>query len=571
MITFHYVRYKNFLSSGNNRIEIQLDDAKTTLVVGHNGSGKTTMIDAISYALFGRGYRSVNKPQLINSVNQKDCVVELEFSTNGQYYKIVRGMRPAVFEIYKNGHLLNQDAKARDYQALLEQNILGLNHRTFHQVVILGSSSYIPFMKLPAGARRQVIEDILDINVFSKMTVACKGRHGNVKRELREVDDEVTLTKEKIELKKDYIRQLQKMNDGARDRIGTKIGELHEELKVIRSDIAELESDEFDPSTVKEYKATLRSELDEMTGYKREFTSKVRTKIKDNKFYAENNVCPTCSQGIDEQFKEFATRKNDEKILELKTALDQISEKEDELGSKLSEADKRIAEYADMQAKIRGKKTIGANIVKQVKELKAELTETSASSDEVTRANSELSELIETRDELSNRKAELYNELQYYNAVNEMLKDGGIKTKVIKKYLPHMNAFINDYLNAFDFFVLFHIDETFSEVIKSRYRDSFSYDSFSEGEKQKIDLSILFAWRQIAKMKNSVATNLLIMDETFDASLDAEGTEVLTNIIRTFDDGTNAIIISHKSEVMDGKFERKLTFRKNGNFSELME
>lgn len=570
MIRFKSVRWKNFLSTGNNETVIQLDRSPSTLVVGQNGAGKSTMLDALSFGLFGKPHRSINKNQLVNSVNKKGAIVEVEFSVGSHDFKIRRGISPGKFEIWQNGNMINQASNARDYQRYLEQNILKLNHKSFHQIVVLGSSSFIPFMQLNAGHRREVIEDLLDINIFSKMNNILKDKLGKLKEEIKDANYNLEIIKEKIGLQRKYIRDITEINEGQIESKEAEIAEYEEDIKNLQS--TSKEATDFVTANLKQSEDELKKLNDKkqaLLNYKHQFEQQVKTTVKDAKFYEDNTECPTCSQDIGEELR---TSKIDEakgKAIKLKEALDDVSSESATLGSDLERAHELAKEIRERQQDIHANNISIDRLQKQITNIRKDINKLTGSEGDLGQANSKLQELFTERDSLGENKLRLMEDKSYSDAAAEMLKDTGIKTKVIKQYLPVMNKLVNQYLQVLDFFVSFNLDENFNEVIKSRHRDAFNYASFSEGEKQRIDLSLLFTWRQIAKMKNSTSTNLLILDETFDSSLDHDGIDNLMKILGTLEDDSNVFVISHKGDLLDGKFRSKIEFIKERNFSKV--
>ncbi len=568
MILFQKIRYKNFLSTGNNFTEIDLRKSKSTLVVGQNGAGKSTMLDALSFALFGKPHRSITKPQLINSINGKACVVEVEFQIGKAYFKIVRGIKPGIFEIWKNGDMINQSSHAKEYQKILEQNILKINHKSFHQVVVLGSSNFIPFMQLNPHNRRLVIEELLDIGVFSKMNQILKEETNVIKDSLKDLSYNIDLTKNKVDTQKKYIADVSTLTEENRRNYEHRIRESQNSIDELQAKNSEL-SLGLDESirSAEEGLATLHDKRQAlMLGGQDRQTNLANVK-KRIKFFSENESCSVCDQAISDSHKHDILRQAEEEA-------NQIQSECRKIGSEGTKVEEEISKTGDVLRTLRSKVSeLSENNVqitgfqKQIKEYQLHLEKDVGA--DLEKANKDLTEIRETLSNLQDDKIKMNDEYTYKVVLGEMLKDTGIKTKIIKQYLPVMNQLINQYLQVLDFYVHFNLNEEFNETIRSRHRDDFSYDSFSEGEKQRIDLALLFTWRQIAKMKNSVSTNLLVLDETFDSSLDDAGVENLLKILYTLDEKTNVFIISHKGEILDGKFEDKIEFKKEKNFSQI--
>jgi len=568
MIRFESVKYKNFLSTGNQFTEIRLDNNKSTLVVGQNGAGKSTMLDAISFALFGKPHRNINKPQLINSINNKNCVVEVTFSIGQNKFKIVRGISPGIFEIWKNGTMLNQSSHSKEYQKILEQNILKLNHKSFHQVVVLGSSSFIPFMQLPAGQRREIIEDLLDINVFSKMNQLLREQVTTIKDQVRQVTYDIDIVKTRIESHEKYIKDIQILTKTAIDTKSKKIAENRTAIEALNESNALLTTEvETKLPAAQEELSTLNGKQTQLVQYQAQFKQQMATVAKDAKFYEDNDTCPTCSQdiGADLRAQKLETAKS--KAKELKTAMDRATAESKNITEAIQRASDSLSEVQEWQRDILANNKEISRLQTEIRNLEMEITGTDVA--DLKNAKEELEKYNKDKADLTERKLEYNEQMLYKNVMSEMLKDTGIKTKIIKQYLPVINKLVNQYLQVLDFFVHFDLDESFQEKIRSRHRDEFTYDSFSEGEKQRIDLALLFTWRQVAKMKNSISTNLLILDETFDSSLDADGVENLLKILYTLPDDTNVFVISHKGEILEGKFENKIEFYKDKNFSKI--
>lgn len=570
MIHFKAVRWKNFLSTGNEFIEIQLDRTPSTLIVGQNGAGKSTLLDALSFGLFGKAHRDIKKDQLINSINKKQTVVEVEFKIGGQKFKVLRAIKPGKFEIWQNGRQINQASNARDHQKFLEQNILKLNHKSFHQIVVLGSSSFIPFMQLPAWSRREVIEDLLDINVFSKMNQILKERNATIRNNLVDIDHNLALVKTKMVGQEKYIKDLNAINKDQIEKKEASVQEHSGRIKEIFSESKKLGTNLA--ASLKSEQTNYEKQLDQISSYKshdQQLNTKIKSLVQEAKFYEENDECPTCDQPIEES-------KKTTKIEAIKSDAVSIQQEKADLDRKLSvlntttkSINQSIEKLRERQNKINSNNDQISLLQKEIDKIQKEINSLSGQSGDIKQAKKELNKLRGQKDTETERKLAHVEERTYNEVIGEMLKDTGIKTKVVKQYLPVMNRFINQYLQILDFFVAFHLDENFNETIRSRHRDTFNYASFSEGEKQRIDLSLLFTWRQIAKMKNSAATNLLILDETFDSSLDVDGVENLTKILSTLDDDTNVFIISHKGDVLENKFRSKIEFWKDRNFSKI--
>ena len=564
MIIFKSIKYKNFLSSGNYFTEIPLDKNKSTLVVGQNGAGKSTMLDAISFALFGKPHRRISKSQLVNSINQKQAMVEIEFTVGKAQFKIVRGIKPNTFEIWKDGNMINQSSHSLEYQKILEQNILKLNHKSFHQVVVLGSSSFIPFMQLNAGNRRNVIEDLLDINIFSKMNIILRERNSVLKENINQINNDTNIIKSKIEQQSKYIRDIAALTQENKNKY-------EKQIKISRAKINKLQNENNQLSQELE-SSTANDELKELQTKKNKIISEIATIKQEMKaiakrgmFLEKNDECPTCDQPI---------ANKDKLLLDTKTEAKQVQSSLTTVETNSTSVDTDISLLETIITKIREKtNNINANnreivSLNQSNDELQKYLESEVSAD-LTGAREDLQQMTNDKESLFEEKLKLNEQFGYNSIIAEMLRDTGIKTKIIKQYLPTINKLVNQYLQTLDFFVSFNLDENFNETIRSRHRDDFTYDSFSEGEKQRIDLSLLFTWRQIAKMKNSVATNLLVLDETFDSSLDHDGIENLLKILHTLDADSNTFIISHKGDILDGKFESKIEFIKDRNFSKI--
>ena len=569
MINFHIVRYKNFLSSGNTFTEIPLDNSRTTLVVGQNGSGKSTMLDAISFALFGRAHRNINKPQLVNSVNGKQCIVEVEFSVGNKHYKVIRGIKRTKFEIYVDGVLVNQDSHNKEYQKILEQNILKLTHKTFHQVVVLGSSSFIPFMQLSSSQRREVIEDLLDIGVFSKMNQLLKEKNAILKDKLNSTLHGIEINKTKVEGQKKYIRDLSKINNDVRKEKEAGIQKYKSEKSDLVNEMSQLGKEHAEKSEgLNSLWVDARNAVLELDKVETEILTTIKTLVKEAQFYEKNETCPSCEQDIDDKLKKRKLEESQTEANQLQSRLTKIKSERESASKHLTDLEEKVAEVTKISHQMVDKQELIERIDSEIEVAQWDIEDDKNKGD-LSKANDDFDVLMKEHHELMDRKVGLNDQAAYNTVITEMLKDTGIKTKIIKQYLPVINKLVNQYLQILDFFVHFDLDESFIETIRSRHRDAFTYDSFSEGEKQRIDLALLFTWRQVAKMKNSISTNLLILDETFDSSLDEAGIENLMKILYTLDDDTNVFVISHKGEVLDGKFASKLEFRKDKNFSKM--
>ena len=571
MIKFEKVRWKNFLSTGDKFTEVSLDRSPTTLVVGHNGAGKSTLLDALSFALFGKPHRDIKKDQLVNSINGKQCIVEVEFSIGKHEFKVLRGIKPGKFEIYQNGNMVNQSSNARDYQKFLEQNILKLNHKSFHQIVVLGSSSFIPFMQLQAGHRREVIEDLLDIGVFSKMNTLLKDRSAKLKEQMKDMTYQLDLLKEKINLQRKYIRDITEINDGQIKEKRDSIALFHKEIEDLQSHNNSITLRIEESSTgLQEQLKKAHDKKQSLLHFKAQFEQQARSVVKDAKFYEDHEACPTCSQDIGESLRQEKLKAARQKAKELNEAILHATDESVAVESTIEGLNDIAEEVRSLTTELSSNNREITRLQGQIRAYENDIMSLTSKDGDLGEANTKLATQVEEKDLMTERKLEANEQRQYYEACSEMLKDTGIKTKIIKEYLPVMNNLVNKYLQVLDFFVQFNLDENFNETIKSRHRDAFNYASFSEGEKQRIDLALLFTWRQIARMKNSAATNLLILDETFDSSLDHDGIDNLMKIIGTLDEGTNVFVISHKGDLLDGKFRSKIEFTKEHNFSKMV-
>ena len=572
MIKFETLRWKNFLSTGDYYNEINFLDSPTNLIVGENGAGKSTMLDALSFALFGKAHRKITKNQLVNTINNKACVTEVTFTVNGVLYRVVRGIKPAKFEIYKDGTMINQSSHAREYQEILEKNVLQMSHKSFHQIVVLGSSSFIPFMQLNSTSRRDVIEDLLDINIFSKMNMLLKEKTSLLKGELENNTHSIEVVKTKINSQKKYIRDLTAINTQHRKDKESEILELQTEigeLNTVNTTLSETVNTLL--PTINESLNTVRSSKQQLDQYYAQFKTQVKAVVKEAKFFDNHEHCPTCDQDIAEDLRHDKKECANLKAKELKQAMDKAEEQQGKYQEEIISLETQLSECLADQNNLNNNNQTISRLQRSIGKIQQDLHDMTDNHGDMGQANTDLTMLDSELHERTDEKFILNERAAYNRIASELLRDTGIKTKIIKQYVPVINELTNKYLQILDFFVHFELDDSFSETIRSRYRDTFSYDSFSEGEKQRIDLSLLFTWRQIAKMKNSVSTNLLILDETFDSSLDGEGVDNLMKIIDTLKEDTNVFVISHKTELEDAHFERKLTFVKDKNFSRMRE
>jgi DNA repair exonuclease SbcCD ATPase subunit len=570
MINFTALRWKNLLSTGNQFTEIKLNRSPSTLIIGENGGGKSTMLDALCFVLFNKPFRNINKPQLINSINKKNMLVEIEFQTGRKSYKIVRGIKPNVFEIYADGELINQDAAARDYQKYLEESILKMNYKSFTQIVILGSASFTPFMQLPAFTRREIIEDILDIQIFTTMNTVLKDKIIEIKDKLTGADSRLEILKQKATLQKEYVDTLETNKEKRSDEIVTRIeaGELS--IIQFQSLVATLEGEKITHEDASAALGDLTSKQKKLDQFKTKFSTQLRDLQKEVAFYEGTDECPTCRQGIAHDHKETIVTSRQEKIQELSSGMEKLQKEFTKLEELISENDTLSEQISGLNKEII---THNNEIIVQqrlIQALNLELNDIATKTADIDGEKDKLKTFAKDVLAQNSEKAKLNEEKHYMDAVSTLLKDTGIKTKIIRQYLPVINKLVNKYLTAMDFFVQFNLDEKFDETIKSRHRDDFSYASFSEGEKQRIDLALLFTWRTIAKMKNSVATNLLILDEVFDSSLDNNGTDYIMALLDTLGEETNTFVISHKGDQLFDKFRSLIKFEKKNNYSEMV-
>jgi len=569
MLQFRKVNYKNFLSTGNTPTEILLDKHNTTLVIGDNGSGKSTMLDALCFGLFGKAFRNIKKDQLVNSVNERDCKVEVFFDIGRQKFHIIRGIKPNRFEIYKNGKMLNQDASARDYQKHLENNILKLNYQSFTQVVILGSSSFVPFMQLTPRNRRDVVEEILDIKIFSMMNMILKTRIKFLKDDQKDIAHQFELTETQIDMAQRHINKSKENTTANKKALEQTIAQNEIEIVTLNTQISLLmdKVEEWNDRILPQQQK-LNEDRTELNNIKYKLDHKSSKAKEEITFFEENDNCPTCEQNIDEEFKKQAIQDRTDKMITSACTTSKLKEE-------LSAMDNRLKEFVEIENANReyevdvAKKTTSTNsIVSFNKQLRQQIEDFNKADAELAEEKAKLKTYKGQLKTIEKRKEKLTEDNNYLLIARQLLNDSGIKTKIIKRYLPVMNKLINSYLSALEFPAQFNLDEEFNETIKSRYRDVFSYANFSEGEKMRIDLALLFTWRQIAKMKNSTNTNLLVLDEIFDSSLDYNGTDEFLKILNTLAN-ENVFIISHKSDLSVDKFDNLIRFEKQQNFSKV--
>ena len=567
MIIFRKIRWRNFLSTGNQFIEIGLTDEKTNLIIGSNGAGKSTILDALTFSLFNKPFRKITKSQLVNTVNEKECIVEIEFSVNNFDWKVIRGIKPNVFEIYKNGKLLNQESAANDQQRWLEEQVLKLNYKSFTQIVVLGSASFVPFMQLNAPNRREVIEDLLDIKIFSVMGLMLRERIRGSNERLRELSIRNDLLEEKIDMQKSFIQELE--NTGNKN-----LSDKRKKIQTINSNIEKYE-DSMEQNNlelicikddIKQF-SNSNKKLRKLGNLKGKLSNKVSTITKEHKFFSENVSCPTCTQSIEESFRLNKINEAESKAKELKKGYEELEsaikleeEREQTFKKLSSEATKLTHEISKTNTRISGLENQSRDLEQEIQTITEQLKNRTAEKHALETLLSQLEDLQKEQSEFKEKNA-------YHEFAHSLMKDGGVKSKIIKRYLPLMNQQINKYLQLMDFYINFSLDEEFKETVKSPIHDKFSYESFSEGEKMRIDLSLLFTWREIAKIKNSANTNLLILDEIFDSSLDGFGTEYFSKIIKYVISGANVFVISHKTEDLIDNFDQVIKFDKVKGFS----
>jgi DNA repair exonuclease SbcCD ATPase subunit len=570
MIIFKKIRWKNFISTGNVFSEIDLRKSKTNLIVGTNGAGKSTILDALTFSLFGKPFRKINKPMLVNSINEKNCLTEIEFSIGKNDYKVVRGVKPNVFEIYCDGQLWNQESSLVEQQKNFENNVLKMNYKSFTQIVVLGSSTFVPFMRLSLSQRREIIEDILDIQVFSTMNVLLRDKVRGNNEELRDIDYQLDLLKDKIDLQKQHMLLLQQKTQEEIDRKLEKVNEYKKtEVQGAEDVLLLTQQIESINEEMKEYQ-TSSEKIKKLNTFLIKVQGKLKTCKKEHEFFEKNHVCPTCTQELSDSLRQEKIETGKTKSAEMLAGYNDILEA-------IGEEEVRLNKFVELSTTVNNINTTISQtnfqlvtVRKQVELIHEEIKELESINPDKKSEFDKLQLLVNNKKKLNTEHATLKEDRDVLTTASQLLKDNGIKTRIIKTYLPTMNKLINDFLQRMEFYVNFTLNENFEEIIKSRYRDVFSYDSFSEGEKSRIDIALLLTWRSIAKLKNSVDTNLLILDEIFDGSLDQQGGSDLGWILRNFDDNTNVFVISHK-ESLEGKFERTLTAVKEKNFSIIEE
>ena len=567
MIIFKIVRWKNFLSTGNFYTEIKLNEHSTTLIIGENGSGKSTLLDALSFALFGKAFRNINKPQLLNTITNKDLIVELEFEIGSTQYKVIRGIKPDIFQVYKNDVLMNQTSESKDYQRILESQILKMNHKSFCQVIVLGSANFQPFMQMPKANRREIIESLLDLQIFTTMNNILKQKIVNNNDNLYKISTDKKLVEQRIKLIKEHLVEIQFNN---KQLIEDKKNRINETLIILKDleDKSKLQNDQIHKLEVSiEGEQAFANKNQKLSSLRHKIEAKLSVIRKEVTFFNTNNDCPTCKQPIDTKFKAIAVHERNNEINKINEGLDLLIKEYEETNSKLQDIMNIHKTINENNMELHRINTRINSLIEYKETLEAEINKISK-----TLNNIDASKISDSENELEQLKLDhnkLNEEKQLLSVTATLLKDGGIKAKIIKQYIPIINKLINKYLAQMEFMCQFDLDEEFAETIKSRFRDTFSYESFSEGEKQKIDIALLFTWRAISKLRNSINTNILIFDEILDSSLDANSMDYFMIIIRSFTKGENIFIISHREQMSD-KFDNLLRFKKIKNFSKLI-
>lgn len=569
MIHFKKVRWKNLLSSGNKFTTIELDRSSTTLILGDNGAGKSTLLDALCFGLYGKGFRNLKKDLLVNSINNKDLLVEIEFTIGKKEYKVIRGAKPNKFELYVNNTLINQDASMKDYQDHLEKNILKMSHRSFTQVAILGSANFTPFMQLKARDRRKLVEDLLDISIFSTMKLILRKKVSDHNIEVKETEHEIEILEERINGLNSQLNALQKNRDEQIQKYESSIEETEENINSLLQRVDEKTEDVVEKKSLIEDSTSQKDRLQQANELERKLSENYKKAIKDVEFYESNEECPTCKQGLDEEHKKQHIQERQDKADEIRSALGEISKQIQGTQNRLEEIREVQDAIEEVQRTIGLLQTEITSNQKYIKKIQTQIEELSKGISGGDEVSDKLTDSEDTLDTLLAKKRDLVDRTHYFEIAQLLLRDEGIKSRIIKQYVPIMNKLINKYLASLEFYVGFELDENFEETIKSRFRDVFKYENFSQGEKMRIDLALLFTWRAVARMKNSVNTNLLILDEVFDSSLDEAGTDDFLRLLNTLSEKTNAFIISHKGDQLYDKFEEVIRFEKHKNFSRI--
>lgn len=570
MIVFEKIRWKNFLSTGNQFSEIKLNGNQNTLIIGQNGAGKSTILDALTFVLFGKSFRKINKPQLINTANEKDCVVEIEFTIGSISWKIRRGIKPNIFEIYRDGSLLNQDASANDQQKFLEQSILKMNYKSFTQIVILGSSNFVPFMQLTSAGRREVIEDILDIKIFSTMNTLVKEKLRQRKEDVKVISLKKESLTDKVKMQENFIREMESRGKDTIKKIDQKISELNIDIDYLNSDNKDHERDIKRYTKERESVVDAKDKVRKLGNLKGKISQKISTISNTRKFFTDNDTCPTCTQEINGDMKNEKISTLNKEVSKLESGYDELLETIKSEEFRESVFDNITRSIMESQSKISSNNAKISQLNAQIYGLNEDVKLINEQAKNKTEEKDKLVEYKERLEKSFDTLVEKKNEISNYDFVHNLLKDNGVKSKIIEKYLPLINQSVSKYLQMMDFYINFSLDEEFNETILSPIHEDFSYSSFSEGEKQRIDLALLFTWREVAKIKNSTNTNLLIMDEIFDSSLDGFGTEDFLKIIKFVVKDANVFVISHKESLHD-RFEKVVKFEKRKNFSQIVE
>lgn len=569
MLVFTSIKWKNFLSTGNDWTEISLSNHGTTCIVGANGSGKSSFSDAITFALYNKPFRKINKPGLVNSINGKNCLVEVEFKNGKDSFLIRRGIRPNIFEIVKNGELVNQEASNRDYQEILENHILKMSFRSFCQVVILGSASFVPFMQLPTGQRREIIEDLLDIQIFTTMNSLLKDKMNTNARDLLDVDYRYDLVTEKLKMQEDHVRSMLTSSEEVKASLNEKIEKYRREIETEQAIIDEKRREQsvlIERTSNHDALTKKVGELSTIRGKLVDKSERIRSEIA---FFHDSETCPTCRQAIDESFRKETVSSREGELAQVEDGLERITETRSELETRLEGLRKTLDRVSSINVELNIKASKVRSLESSIKDLEDEVSKVERKSVSYVEDDGTTRELEDERDSVADDRRRLLEVRDVQRVAARILKDDGIKSRIIKQYIPIINKLINKYLASMDFFVQFELDENFNETIRSRFRDAFSYSSFSEGEKARIDLALLFAWRTVAKLRNSASTNLLILDEIFDGSMDAVGSDDFLNILYSVAGETNVFVISHKTDQMKDKFDRIIEFEKRNNFSRI--